>query len=59
MSFQDGVEIWYEADHISIVRDPGGIGGVAHLAVDGAPHRPTGDYLEVHNATFHSIAVEV
>ena len=56
MSFEDGTEVWYEVDSLSICRDAYGLSAVGHLGVPGTPERPAGDYVEIRNAKLSRIA---
>ncbi len=56
MSFEDGTEVWYDAEGLNICRDPYGLSAVAHLGVGGAPERPAGDYIEIRGARLARVA---
>ncbi len=56
MSFEDGTEVWYEAESLNICRDPYGMAAVSHVGIDGAPERPAGDYIEIRGATLARVA---
>ncbi len=56
MSFEDGTEVWYEVENVSICRDPYGMASAGHLAGIGVPERPPGDYIEIKDAKLCRIA---
>jgi hypothetical protein len=49
MEFDDGLEVWYEVDGITICHDPYGITDSANAFLPEAKRRPAGDYVVMKN----------
>lgn len=56
MTFDDGTEIWYEVEKLTITPDPMQLAGVSAHVIPGAPERPDGPYVEMRGARLARIA---